>query len=58
MGSQSLGCVSAQHARVSDTHLHTCMRHIYSTHTLMGIRGGGDGGYTVGGGMVIWIIGS
>ena len=22
------------------------MRHIYSTHTLMGIRGGGDGGYT------------
>jgi hypothetical protein len=34
------------------------MRHIYSTHTLMGIRGGGDGGYTGGGGQGHRVIGA
>ena len=38
-----------RHARVRDIHLHTCMRHIYNTRTLMGIRGRGDGGHTGGG---------
>ena len=32
------------------------MRHIYSMHTLMGIRGGGDGDYTGGGGARICIF--
>ena len=39
------------HGVTRDIHLHTCMRHIYSTHwhKLMGVHGRGDWGHTGGG---------